>query len=394
MFEPSHHCTLPWTGFSNDPGGKVRPCCIYQGHVTDEAGNPVFLQDKSSDDILHSPFMKKLRQDFREGKKPPACSVCWKDEAANKKSKRQLYWRDIDYSAEPEHATQFQLIISNTCNLKCRTCSPSHSTKWYKEALDLGFMFPKEHAVEVCDEESVFWKTRHEWMRHLVDLDIVGGEPFYIKNWEVIWRELVAMDQAKHVSLGISSNGTIFNGELVEFLIDNFRSTGIGLSLDGIGKQFEYLRHPGVWSEVEANGFKYHDLNLKHAATKKFGNTITHTVSWMNIWYMPVFHQFVYDNWPEMYIWNNVVHGPAYFSPWVLPEPVKDIVRAHIHAYPFEDRYRGDINGILNVMDSRPHDPKAWEMGLAKIKQSDAYRRENFAASFPEFFEIIKPYWS
>jgi MoaA/NifB/PqqE/SkfB family radical SAM enzyme len=391
----SFYCRLPWTGFSNDPSGLVRPCCIFDGYISGEDGKPMYVQEHSVKDILTSNFMKTLRQEFRDGRKPKGCGTCWKDEAANKQSKRQLYWRDMDYSLEPEFPTEYQLIISNTCNLKCRTCSPSHSTKWLKEAGDL-HRIPRRtepYRGPICEDSSVLWQTRKDWMVHITDLDIVGGEPFYIKEWEQLWREFEAMGQSKKINLGISSNCTIFNGELVQFLIDNFRYTGIGLSIDGIGKQFEYLRHPGNWAVAKSNIDAYYALHTAPENEGRYRNMFTHTVSWMNIWYLPVFHQFVYENWPKITIWNNVVHGPAYFSPWALPEPVKDAVRSRINAFPFEDRYRDDIAGILNIMDSRKHDEQTWYWSKRTIKESDAYRRESLAASVPEFFDILAPYW-
>ena len=38
-----HLCSIPWTGFSNEPDGRVQPCCLYKGFIKD-GGNPLYIQ--------------------------------------------------------------------------------------------------------------------------------------------------------------------------------------------------------------------------------------------------------------------------------------------------------------------------------------------------------------
>ena len=63
-------CIVPWVGFSNDPDGTVRACCISKERVTKENGDLYYTQLDNVKDIFHSPYMKQLRQDFIDGKKP------------------------------------------------------------------------------------------------------------------------------------------------------------------------------------------------------------------------------------------------------------------------------------------------------------------------------------
>ena len=81
-------CIVPWVGFSNDPDGTVRACCISKERVTKENGDLYYTQLDNVKDIFHSPYMKQLRQDFIDGKKPKNCEVCWKDEENGYTSKR------------------------------------------------------------------------------------------------------------------------------------------------------------------------------------------------------------------------------------------------------------------------------------------------------------------
>ena len=139
-------CTLPWVGFSNDPDGRIRPCCISDEHVTKEDGTPYYTQLDNIKDIFHSKYMNDMRQEFIDGGMPKNCSTCWKDEANGYTSKRQNYNEIIkeymgdditpEYIASQpvtEYPFDFQVILSNACNLKCRSCGSSHSTEWFKE---------------------------------------------------------------------------------------------------------------------------------------------------------------------------------------------------------------------------------------------------------------------
>ena len=38
-------CTVPWVGFSNDPDGRIRPCCISKDHVVKEDGSFDIIHD-------------------------------------------------------------------------------------------------------------------------------------------------------------------------------------------------------------------------------------------------------------------------------------------------------------------------------------------------------------
>ena len=35
----------------------------------------------------------------------------------------------------------YQLILGNACNLKCRTCNANYSSKWRKESIDRNIEF-------------------------------------------------------------------------------------------------------------------------------------------------------------------------------------------------------------------------------------------------------------
>jgi hypothetical protein len=107
---PENLCAIPWRGVTNEPDGKVKPCCFYKGFITDASDNDYFLQKDSIEEIFHSPFMQKLREDFRQNKKPIECNICWKDEEAGYQSKRKIMLFSLEHFDWEEEQSFLQII--------------------------------------------------------------------------------------------------------------------------------------------------------------------------------------------------------------------------------------------------------------------------------------------
>lgn len=392
---PENLCAIPWRGFTNEPDGKVKPCCFYKGFITDESDNDYFLQKDSIEEIFNSPFMQKLREDFRQNKKPIECNICWKDEEAGYQSKRKIMLFSLEYfdwENEPEFPSDYQLILSNSCNLKCRSCGPSHSTTWQKENRKFdgnsGFEMPMKQAG---DTEGVFWKNRHTWYANLRNLDIVGGEPMYIKQWHTIFDELIELGYSKNINLTMSTNCTIIVPGLIEKLIDNFRSTQLHLSIDGLEKIFEYLRHPAKWDLAYSNMKIYHDLI--DSDSSNFRVTITNTVSWLNVLDMSKIHQMLKKDFPKFTrVWYNPVHGPVEMSLECIPEELKVYISHRLKEYDWEDQ-QSDIDAIANMMFSSKTDPTVFAEHLEEYDKIDRRRKENIWDVMPkEYLPFLNTY--
>ena len=396
MSQSKWMCSLPWTGFSNDPDGRVRPCCLFRQHILKDDGSPYYVQTDSVEEIFLSNFMKNLRQEFRDGKKPAGCEVCIKDENNNYDSKRLSYLRsklgkNIDYNTEPNYPVEYQMILSNACNLKCRSCTPSHSNLWQAEHKQIwghtGYEMPHGQSG---DKKSVLWEDRNSWMPHVKRLEIVGGEPFYIKQWQDLWEELISKGLSKNISMDMSSNGTIYAGDTIEFLINNFESIGLGLSIDGLGKTYNYLRHPGNWDEVKENIIRYYKLYTNHRG--KLSITISHTIGWLNSWELTEFHSWVKFNTPNFRIWNNIIHRPRHMSVIMLPKDVKIIIEKKWRNYDW-GTYSSTINGIINFMNSeQPSDDEIRKEYQTFIRH-DKIRNENILEIIPEELSVLKEYF-
>ena len=332
MNEP-RHCSLLWTHLSNEPGGTCRSCCIARERISRPDGSDYTLGEDSIRDIFHSDYMKNLRQEIREGKMPENCATCWIDEDNGKESKRQLYngyaeWRypdGIDYEAEPDMPRDYQLILGNACNLKCRTCNANYSSKWRKESIDRNIEFWEPPSkIDLHDlEQSKFWLDIEDWLPHVRVLEIMGGEPFYMKEFRKLIDKLVDRGVSKNIMITLSTNGTFYNDKLIDKIVGNFENLGFNISLDGVEEKFDYLRHGDNWDNVKSNLDKFYKL---HTENDHVNINVTHTVSVWNFFYLRDFHLYFETNYPEFLIWNNLVHFPEWCEANVVPGLTKYVI--------------------------------------------------------------------
>ena len=355
MSEP-RYCSLLWKHISNEPLGHVRTCCIARERVYDENGQEVTLGSHSIKDIFHSEYYRNIRQDIRDGNLPDNCSPCWTDEENGNKSKREQYneyakarYEPINYEQEPDMPADIQLTLSNTCNLKCRSCNPHNSSKWVKEAKDRGMPYNEEVVdIPLLDfENSKFWTTMDEWLPSITQLEVMGGEPFYMKEFRKFVTNLVDQDVAKNIHLNTCTNGTFANKKFLKLLTDNFASVGFNVSIDGATKErFEYLRHGGEWKEVEKNLDYFHSLNESRQAS--IG--ISHTITAMNVMYLAEFHEIFRERWPTFKIYHNIARFPTWFNPSVFPEEMKPAIVKPLQDAELGEAMRKELDGIIKFV--------------------------------------------
>lgn len=398
-------CPLPWMGFSNDPNGTVRPCCISKESVVDEQGRQYFVQKHSVKEIFHSKYMNDLRQEFLDGGKPKGCSVCWIDEANGYESKRQTYQKiaekfnpDFNYNRTPEYPEDYQIILSNSCNLKCRSCHSSHSTSWTKEltllpddvkdAIDI---WPYDLPFgQAGDRKGKFFQEMDLWIPHVKRIEVVGGEPFYSNIWEKVWYTMIEKGYSNNITLHMSTNATIYNEDLLVNLIRSFKDLGIGLSIDGLGNTYEYLRKNGVWEEVKENLIKFHELMIKYPGKVHF--TYNHTTSWVNAFNLPEFFDWTDKYTPKMYKWINIVHNPVHMAMYMLPKFAKDKLAEKWSKYDFK-QYKQNTDALLKFMYSKqPSDDEIVE-NYKKFTVLDKYRNEDTVKLMDEICPELKEYF-
>lgn len=394
-------CILPWTHLSTYPLGTIKPCCIAKEYIPN--GKKFFnIKEDNLNDVLKSPYMKMIRDEFRNGRFPKTCLTCEINERNDVFSKREqhLQWQkernipDVDYNKEPESISDLQIILSNKCNLKCRTCNAIYSTKWTQESLERNMIRYNQHLpnMDYRLSQKVF-KTLPLLSSSLHHIEYMGGEPFIQPEFYQFTDKLIESGESKNIHLSFSSNG-IFNGDVaLSKLCKNFLKVSLNLSIDGVNSQFNYLRHGGSWIEAEHNLKKY--MALENEAYTNFSCVVTHTVSWLNVYYVPELFESLISIAPSVKIFINLVFEPDYLNSSILPTDVKEKILKKLFLYlKKRPQFQSEFKTLTQHLElAHPH-RLLFEEGILINQDGDKYRKESYSQTFPEFYNLIEKYYT
>ena len=161
----------------------------------------------------------------------------------------------------------------------------------------------------------------------------------------------------------------------MEKITSNFKAVGIGLSIDGMGEIYDYLRKNASWEISSDNCKKYHDFFISNRRPGLSFN-YTYTISWLNAYNLPEFHDWVKENTPEFRIWNNIVHYPNHMSIKMLPDEEKQKIDDKWKSYNW-GKYESDVMSVLNFMWSEPQTEETIKEQYKNFTFFDYVRGEN-----------------
>ena len=380
----SNICPLPWTSLEIDVNGGASPCCLYKGNIPN-----VKVYETDLKTIQKTEYMEKLRQEFKDGKKPTNCQSCWQEEDAGKISKRinSLYkMKNSLQDWTPDSETSLKFIdfkLGNVCNLKCRICGSWSSSKWAQEELDYGENpIARKHLTEGGwpKKNPQFFEDIKEVLEDVEYFEFTGGEPFMIHNHFKILMYCVKKGYAKNIDIHYNTNGTHLPSREIFDLWKNFKRVEIAFSIDDVGEQFQYQRHPANWKEVNHNLVEF-----KTYQTHNMEFQICTTISIFNIFSLAKIALWVAQYEPKFF-YVNTCFDPDYFNIQTLPKQIKNVVNA---------RYSNlkDFQPTLRFMNSAHRDSEQIrKQRKARILQTDKHREENFSEVFPLLNKVLQIY--
>lgn len=406
---PKTICSLPWTAVETSPNGEARVCCLADDLITQPNGHPYNMQEHSLQEAFKSDYMKKLRQEFLDGKKPSTCNKCWSVEQAGGKSKRILAYDmleytkvfdEIDYQNTDPHTIQFlDLKLGNICNLKCRICGSWSSSKWAQESLDYlkadgtskEDLKKSEHYRQLQmgqwpRKTKVFWDELEDYLPGVKYFEFTGGEPMMIKEHFEVLRKSVALGHSKNQMIHYNTNGTQYpEAEILE-LFPHFKKVHVAFSIDDVEEQFEYQRYPATWSEVNANIDKWDKIKSQ---VKTIETQICCTINVLNVLNLVGMGQWIltkqFDSW-----YFNMLHEPRHMSITALPKEVKERIKQKVNNNNLPTRMHQELKTAVNRIDQYSvMDMRAFKNFRQEIDRTDLYRNQNFSKTFPELDQML-----
>ena len=383
---PNNFCILPWTALEVQPNGTVKPCCMYKDTLKNSNGQEYLIQKDSMDEIWNSDELNEVRKRFLSGTQPRGCHRCWMEEISGKDSKRvrdnKRYSKHINEDVifnQDNQPKYLDLKLGNICNLKCRICSPQYSSKWIAERKRFDIIDGIHEEYERLDwpeKSKLFWENIETILPHIEHLDFTGGEPFLIKEHFDLLEKIKKLNLAHRITIHYNTNGTQLPMNALQNIWPYFKEVDIHFSIDGIGKHFEYQRHPAKWDQVVQNM-----LIFKEHRSDKLTLSICHTVNIFNVLYLPEFLKWTKEIDYSVYL--NSLHEPKHYNITCLPYAQKiDIKDKLVNS-------EHDFSQVINFM-MQTTEPKHYNKLLKEIERTDIVRHEKFNSVFPEMKSLFQ----
>jgi MoaA/NifB/PqqE/SkfB family radical SAM enzyme len=393
-------CVLPWVSLETSPIGTVRPCCLAEDELTDDAGEKFNLAQAEFSAIQNSASMRELRQEFIDKKQPQTCRKCWREERSGRTSKRMhtldrlkhILSQETEWTAEAKPLRFLDLKLGNICNLKCRICGSWSSSTFATEELNwLGPQADKKsnHHYHMLRQGSwprenpTFWNEIDQVVDQIKYIEFTGGEPFMIREHFDMLQGLVDRGIAGNIEIHYNTNGTQYPEQAAE-IWRHFKLVEIALSIDDVGARFEYQRSNAVWAEVVDNIERFKQLRQQHSNIRL---QFCCTVDVFNVYYLGELAQFVYAQNFDFVYWN-MMHDAYYFSIATLPEPAKRDITARLRSNKsVSDSAHKEFDRIVDFMN-RGTSLDGFILRM-KIADLDRKRSQNLCDVEPEFAGLI-----
>lgn len=376
MSKSKTFCILPWIHAATYTDGSALLCCVAK------ANKDVNLNKMTLGEAWNSQMFRDARIKMLRGEEVSHCHHCYAEEEVGMHSHRLVenyvwykrlgreYLDELVAKTKQDGSVDHDLItldlrLGNTCNLQCVMCRPVDSSKWVKHANILAEELTTDAKWDWKGKVSDFTVKNFEWYKdpeflksfyeHASNIKHIifgGGEPLYIKEHKEIIKKLVDLGYSKNIEMRYHTNGTIWDQEVVD-LWTNFKRVEVMISIDGYGIVNDYIRYPADWATIENN------LRLYDNSPDMIDPKILCTVQALNIDHLPDFADWIMSqNYKKIskraqegIFHPGILHYPAYLSPKVLPQKVKERITEKLGEYANKHLSNGHIQKFKQITE-------------------------------------------
>ena len=361
---PDTICPLPWMHSEIRHNGDVFLCCVSSIKLGNLSSTPV-------NEIFQQETITQIRQQFLNGEKPEGCNSCWKKEATGLSSFRKFHISLLQQKLLTKYIdnptiTSLDIKPGNTCNFKCRICSPTSSSRIAQESLQ--FKGIPLRANTEWFEHDIIDLQFDELLESLNNIDMYGGEPWLIKKFARLLNVAVEQGFSSNIRLHFNSNGSIYPTHLID-IFKYFKHVDVQFSIDNVGARFE-LERGGDWLAVEKNILDIQRLGLSNVKLN-----VMPSVNIMNVLYLDEVIDWAKQHRLEIF-WNYV-NEPVAYSLRSLTKNAKILI-----TNKFKNSTDQELQSIVKTINSYPDN--TGEEFIALTRYYDTIRNEIFSESHPE----------
>lgn len=384
-------CIYPWIHLHAYPTGEAYPCC----HAEMSVGQVGHCKENTLEEIWRDQPMQELRNNMLSETPSEACQRCYEQERAGffsgRRSANKHHGHHIRRLESPEfRMTYWDIRFSNLCNLRCRSCGHIFSSSWFQDQTQLagpewrGVNQPLNYAGQT---ETDMWEQLLPHMDYVEQIYFAGGEPLMMDEH---YRILEELERRERFDVRLIYNTNFTHVKLRDRVVfdywKKFESVAVGASLDAMGPRAEYIRKGTDWAAVEDNRRRMIEI------CPDVDFYISPTLSIMNAWHLPDFHQ----SWVQQGLIApqdlnvNILQDPAHYRIDIAPIKYKQRLRVKFEEHlawlrPVDHLNRATVGfeSAINFMMATDN-THLLENFWSKTHQLDNIRRERWLDYVPE----------
>jgi len=397
-------CQLKWawsTLYLNT--GITRSC-----HRTGESQ----LDSKNFIDFHNTPKKIEERTNMLKGEWPKdSCNYCKKIEDMGGVSDRirmsaipNLSPIELETNAQATRIepTIVEVYLSNACPMSCLYCTPSLSSAIEAENRKHGTFTKtgvnlKNSKNNFKDLLPFFWQWFETGFQKVKRLHVLGGEPFYQKEFEKML-DMIEKYPNPECELNVVTN-LMVSPERLTYFVDRFyqmlkkryiKRIDITCSIDCWGVEQEYVRY-GI-------NLKQWEKNFNYLMNKKWlVLNINQTISVLTIKTMPTLLEKL-KSWRQKrlvgHFFSGVDPGPNYLKAEIIGEKFfKEDAEKILELMPNNNNQdkaaKGYMMGILNHINSSSSNKEQLSNLLTFLNEKDRRRSTSWKIIFPWLKQFI-----
>lgn len=363
-------CPLPFMHSYITANGRSVACCEAQETKLNHSKETFF-------DGWNNSNYRELRKQLIQGERPEVCKKCWKNEDLNIPSNRMDSWKHfennrwgnqlLESTPEGEVTTPpvfLELKTTNLCNLKCRMCHPTSSSRIAEDRE----IISEFRSISWPDKILSSQKTIEDLLgsepllSNLKVLQFSGGEPL-ISNEQVDLVEKLLDHSPEGIQLRYSTNLTQLSYKNIDYpsLWENFQHVNIKISADGIFDVYDYIRVGGRFEKLVENMERLAELNLSNLTIN-----LGFTTQAYNVFQLPEFLKFFENHMPLQAISYPLLHTPEIMSLRALAPEFREKVLLKLKACSY------DTDAAEKALEREDFDPTLWNQLLQYTKKMES----------------------
>lgn len=367
------------------------------------------------------PFAE-IKQQQAQGQWPKACDRCRWEENNGGQSERvrsfvQMPEQRLGHFIRSKQVAEFELRIkfSNFCNLSCRSCNPRESSTYAKItnrtaestlALETDISYSEPHWQFITDSIVKHLPRVEHFFVHFI-----GGETLVQPGMQRLLEWMIAKNLAPKINLRLTTALSVYPRDELLSMLAEFKSVDILLSIDSVGKNYDYIRWPAKFEKIQRNldalvgyqpqltilrGRKFLNPKWKCSLSPVFSlNNIMYMDQWLDYWHQWYEqHGYVFLNYAA-----NLVAETEHLDVQALPVEYRSELSQYLERcrqHKIFEQYPEHMRGIYNFITTTltelnhwPDRPELWQKFLSLTAFFDIRTKLDFAIYNERLYNML-----